>query len=243
MQGKEHAGRAADTAGGPVDVWWVLLDDLPAELLQRNLLPAERATAVAGPAAGRSAASRAGLREVLGGYLEIAPAEVRLDRLPRGKPVLGPDHRHAGLEFSVSHAGPLGVVAVTRAAPVGVDIERVGARAGWRLVAAGLLTDRESREILECPPGEQERRFYAVWTAKEAVAKASGRGLPWALREIEVTGGGEGPRVVRQAGAETARWALLPLPGPPPALPGFVGTLAVEGAPPTVRVRGSLPRS
>lgn len=86
---------------------------------------------------------------------------------PRSRPVL----EGASIDFSLSHSDGRIVCALSTQGRVGVDVEALGGlRAGdFRLY----LTEAERAWA-----GRSARRFYAVWTRKEAVVKAaSDRGL------------------------------------------------------------------
>ncbi|MCX6459947.1 MAG: 4'-phosphopantetheinyl transferase superfamily protein [Actinobacteria bacterium] len=91
-----------------------------------------------------------------------------------GKPTLpGTD-----LFASVTHAGDLVGVALTRIAPVGIDIER------YRVIDLALLRG----QVLG--PGEIARSsddFLRYWTRKEALTKATGDGIGVGLSDVRVT--------------------------------------------------------
>src|SRR5688572_27002954 len=72
---------------------------------------------------GRSVASRAILRTLLGRYLGVAAGEVPLTVEADGRPVL--DATDSRVRFSVSHAGPLALYAFAVDRAVGVDVERM----------------------------------------------------------------------------------------------------------------------
>lgn len=97
------------------------------------------------------------------------------DSLPRnawGKPELP----GSGIEFSISHAGQSVWLAMTRAAPVGIDVEMATA-CHDPLPLIDALHPRERAEIRHCATAEAARHFLRCWTRKEAVVKATGRGL------------------------------------------------------------------
>lgn len=112
---------------------------------------------------------------VLGLAAGLAPApsaELRLGHEPDGRPVV----RGAAVHVSVSHGR--GVVAAAASAdfPVGVDVETV------RRIPVGDLARRwlrvaEAEWIERREPDERIVAFLWLWTQKEALGKACGRGL------------------------------------------------------------------
>jgi 4'-phosphopantetheinyl transferase len=170
---------------------------------------------------------------VLAAHLDRAPAGLRFDRTcascgaGHGKPrLLDAD----GLHFSLSHSAELVAVAVSRAGPVGVDIEQVAPWEGADLdEVADLTLSRAERAVLARQPApDRALAFTTYWTRKEAAVKALGTGLTTPLEEIEVSAPSAPPRLLRW-GSDGNR---LPLLYPLRATPGTVGTLAVlDGAP------------
>lgn len=156
------------------------------------------------------------LRRAVSSVSGIEPADVLVERHcrwcggPHGRPVLGGDA--AAWHASVTHAGALAGVALTRAGAVGLDVEVV---TGPAVPRADLLA-----------PGEAEPQdaedFFVRWTRKESVLKATGDGLTRPMAEVTVTAPGLPPR-------------LLGLAGRPPAAamadcaprPGYVGAVTV----------------
>jgi len=130
--------------------------------------------------------SRGLLRLVLARYLNLPPAEIEIDRScpdcgrSHGRPRLSrrPATAIETIEFSVTHGGDLLVLAFAGNAPVGVDVEPVGALED---VGADLLdfalTLTERLRLLEVPAPQRRRFFLRHWTGKEAVLKALGIGL------------------------------------------------------------------
>jgi len=124
------------------------------------------------------------LRTVLGRHLDRAPGSLVLGAGPRGKPTLADGD---GIAFNVSHSGDYVLVAVGRAAAIGVDVEQ------WRpdldLVGVGpqVFTPAEQAAIAHAPAAQQTYRFFRQWTFKEAVAKAVGQGLSLDVTRFEIT--------------------------------------------------------
>lgn len=89
-----------------------------------------------------------------------------------GRPVVV---RDPGLHVSLSRAGNRVAVAVTRVAPVGVDIEAVAA-ADFEGFAEVALHPAE-RAATESPEGDRLHRRTQAWVRKEAALKSLGTGL------------------------------------------------------------------
>ena len=86
-----------------------------------------------------------------------------------GKPVL----KSGGMQFNISHAGDYAVMAVDTL-PVGVDIERICN--ADREVALRCFQKAEQAYVYDSE-GESGERFFSVWTRKESLMKATGRGM------------------------------------------------------------------
>ncbi|MBQ6898488.1 MAG: 4'-phosphopantetheinyl transferase superfamily protein [Clostridia bacterium] len=119
------------------------------------------------------------LRRVLSEKLGISPSELVFAVTDKGKPYLESGAYH----FSVSHSGDIAAVAVNRACPVGIDVEKirpVSARILLRFFSEGdarfvLGGSRIENGIIE--DREMMIRFFKVWTYKEAFVKMTGEGI------------------------------------------------------------------
>jgi 4'-phosphopantetheinyl transferase len=199
--------------------------------LKEHLSPDEKARAgrfVFARHQRRFAAGRGALRAILGGYLDRAPARLRFEYGPHGKPSLAAPEAESGLRFNLSHSQGLALVAVTRFRELGVDVEEVRPLVDAQPIAARCFSAEENRVFLGVPAADRLAVFFNCWTRKEAYLKALGDGLARPLDTFDVTlRAGEPARLVRVRGdeEEAARWSLRALE---PA-PGFVGALSVEG--------------
>jgi 4'-phosphopantetheinyl transferase len=77
---------------------------------------------------------------------------------------------------SISRTGETEAVAFTTAGPIGIDIESI-TRIGAAPVRDALLHKSERKAIDKLDPSRHERRTAILWSAKEAILKASGKGL------------------------------------------------------------------
>lgn len=129
---------------------------------------------------------RAALRRAVAGALGLDPGAAAFSEGPYGKPaVAGADDLHV----NVSHTDGLAVLALTRAAPVGVDVERVRDDVNALDLARRYFAPAEADGIAALPQADRALAFLRLWTRKEAVLKASGRGLGGGLA-VDVGGDG-----------------------------------------------------
>lgn len=224
--------------GGEVHVWHGSLEASPGEVS-----PAEEAFARRMGSARRRReflVCRGALRRVLADALGVEPLAAPIFRGAHGKPSLAPGRRPA-LGFNVSHSGGWFVVAVAVGMEPGVDVERIRPRRSLSGLARRFFSRAEQEEVAADP--DPPRSFYRIWTRKEAVIKADGRGVAIGLDRFDVNAG-EPPALLeaRWAGAapdETAHWSLHSLE----AAPGYEAALAVRSPTATVVVRAAAPSS
>ena len=152
-----------------------------------------------------------GLARLLLGHCLDRPAdELRIEYNEFGKPALSAVH-HSPLQFNVSHAGDLILVALARGHRLGVDVEQM--RTGFAIdaVAAQFFSPNECRALAAIAPESRCEAFFSCWTRKEAYLKGRGEGLSLPLHQFDVAfGPGEEPRLLetRHDPAEAKRWTL-----------------------------------
>lgn len=172
------------------------------------------------------------LRLILGLYAGSGAGSLRIARQcgicgsdAHGKPfLLHASGAPSEIRFSYSYSDELIVAALANGTEVGVDVERIVPGFAWREVAETALSSGE-RSVLDGLDGDAAaRRFFEIWTRKEAVSKASGRGLEQ-VTELDTCDwthrrGGEFD-VVEGSGESWAGTAL--------ELPGHAAAVAVAG--------------
>jgi 4'-phosphopantetheinyl transferase len=121
-------------------------------------------------------AGRMLLRRHLGIRLGCSPADVNLRIETAGRPELEdtPQGR-SRISFNLSHSASTVVLALSASSPVGVDIESPGRSFDIGAAAVATLGDEERHRLSGVTTDRMS--FLAVWTAKEAVAKAIGTGF------------------------------------------------------------------
>ncbi len=219
-----------------VHVWALRLDCSPTELeeLRATLSPAELDRAARfrfERHRHRFVAARGLLRSCLGSYLNMEAREVGFVYGARGKPGLGKSE----LEFNLAHSEELALLAVSGSGPVGVDVEWLRLPDDADELVARFFSARESALFTSLPDEEKANAFFNLWTRKEALLKATGEGIGYALNRVEVSFLPGDPAKLLSS-AEAASWKLTHLN---PA-EGFVGALAVSrgGTAPAVRCWG-----
>lgn len=175
----------------------------------------------------RFVAARGWLRAVLGQCLGVDAGEVRFEYSAAGKPSIAPRPNQRPLHFNLSHSEELAVVAVTPLAPLGVDVERVRPLDDADALVARFFSRNEHRAFSALPADQRPPAFFALWTRKEALLKATGEGLGQPLSLVEVSFlPSEPARVIAIAGSgdRAASWRLEHLS--PRA--GYAGAVAIE---------------
>lgn len=171
----------------------------------------------------RYVVGRGVLRTLLGRYLNTRPGALRFTYNARGKPKLA----GADLQFNVTHSGGIALFAVTRAAPVGIDVERVRPNVTDDRIAERFFAPEEVDALRALDPSDRHEAFFRCWTRKEAFVKACGEGLSLALDRFVVSLSPDvAPALLetKDDPNEANEWSLHELrPGP-----GYIAALAVR---------------
>jgi 4'-phosphopantetheinyl transferase len=174
-------------------------------------------------------ACRGILREILGGFLEVEPAEVRFNYNAYGKPSV----EDSRIRFNVSHSGGWAMFAVTGTREVGIDIERIDARTAVEQIPERFFSAWEAAQLRALPAAQQTDAFFRCWTRKEAYIKARGLGLSLPLDSFDVSlAPGEPAALLRGAG----NYSVRELPAPE----GFAAAVVAEGTDWEIVVRGPV---
>ncbi|ANN15005.1 4'-phosphopantetheinyl transferase [Amycolatopsis orientalis] len=129
-----------------------------------------------------------------------------------GKPHGRPRVPGAPLMLSISHSGDLIGVAATAGTPVGLDVETATRRADDSLIEYA-LSPVEQAAVSGLLAEQRTTAFFTYWTRKEAVMKATGKGLKIPLQSITFSGHDEAARLVSSGDAalDPARTRLVDL--------------------------------
>jgi 4'-phosphopantetheinyl transferase len=192
----------------------------------------------------RYTVGRGMLRRLLGGYLSVAPEDIRFTYSEHRKPAVR--RPRSNLSFNLSHSEGLALYAVCIDADVGIDVEKLRPEPATDRVPEHFFSPREVETLRSLPEAAQDAAFLRCWTRKEAFLKARGDGLTLALDSFDVTlTEREPPRLLRTAWDpdEAARWSLHDLSA---WFPGYAAAAALEGRDWAIRVdphTGGFPTS
>ncbi len=179
--------------------------------------------------AARFVRARAGLREILGWYVSLAAEDVQFGYGEYGKPTM---HEYrGGLHFNLSHTHDFAVAALSKAGPLGIDIEKCGPAS--LSLGEQAFSERELQVLKTLPCELFTRAFFTCWTRKEAISKAEGKGFHLPTQAFSVSVWPDVKACIEDAGGVLSRtWQLVDLP-----LGGsLVGSLAMCSTPSKVRL-------
>ncbi len=130
----------------------------------------------------RFIAGRALLRHVLAELTGTPPETIEFVYGDHGKPAM----KAGDLHFNLSHAENRAIIGVTRAGPVGVDIERINPDRARPEVAERFFASQEIETLTNLSGDAYANAFFQIWSRKEAVLKAVGTGIGGGLSSFSV---------------------------------------------------------
>lgn len=195
---------------------WSVLDQTERERAKRLHFDRDRNRFVNG---------RAMLRHLLAKSTDQRRAQdVRIETGSHGKPFL-PDADH--LHFNLSHSEDLAVFALSEDGPVGVDVEYLGREIDPLALGKAVFQEHELAILRNLRKHEQPGRFFAYWTAKEAVMKLTGEGMSLRPTKIALQLDANGLPTSASISARTEHIHLMPIDL---GVPDFGCTLATHSA-------------
>lgn len=196
----------------------------PVRLWLRRLAPAPAGADAMARARWRKQAARAALLERLAAELPgFAPALLRRDDL--GKPLLAAPFDD--LAVNASDSGDWHLAGLAAGTALGVDLERHRPRPNWQALARRWYAPDE-RDWLAAL-ADPQTGFLRLWTLKEALLKAIGRGLVYGLHRACFAPAADGRLVLAGlsgAAGPAGRWQCRELD----AGPGLLAAVAWPGA-------------
>ena len=114
---------------------------------------------------------RAFLRLLLSEHIGLDPNDIVITRDESKKPFLP---SHPKVFFNVSHTLEYGLIAIS-SNPVGVDVENVDREWDYSETAPLIFGEAELEKLVIS--NDKVRLFFTYWTRKEAIVKATGKGI------------------------------------------------------------------
>lgn len=188
------AVRAFDIAGLAAPQWEALaamLDESERARAARFFFEEDRRSYIAAHALLRAELSKRAGRP---------PQDWRFGATKLGKPYLL-DAAH-DLRFSLTHTRGMVAVALAEGLEIGVDVEPSDRRAESMKLAARFFAPEEVALLAAVEGDARRETFFAIWTLKEAVVKATGQGLSRALDSFAISL--DPPRVTMRDGSSMA---------------------------------------
>lgn len=157
-------------------------------------------------------ATRGVVRHLLGQYCGRIPETIAFRASRYGRPRV---RRERSVRFSVSHSDTLGLVAVARGAQIGVDVEDLRREAHGTDITALAFCPPEQEAFRRLATEDRTPAFFRAWVRKEAMMKATGKGLSFGLPNLWVSISPTS-RVIGIRGdlAKRTGWQLMDLPLP-----------------------------
>ena len=161
----------------------------------------------------RNLAARALVRTVLSRYLPVAPEAWVFGADAHGRPRIVAPQGLPPIEFNIAHSGERVVLGITAGRALGVDVEYTRRRADT-VSLERYFAPAERAALAALPAARRRRRFFELWTLKEAYLKARGLGLRLPLHGCAFEWSAPGEVRLALSGAFAAgpqRWALAQL--------------------------------
>ena len=180
----------------------------------------------------RFVASHGRLRMILGAYSATHPRDLVFDSGTHGKPFL--QKPSLPVQFNLSHSGMRGALVVTGSQRCGIDIEQVRPEISDQAIAARFFCSRENDWLQSLPADQRIQGFFRLWSVKESILKADGKGMSIPLADIDTSNilARTSSRIsLPDGGGQLSLWV-----GELHASEGYTAALAVEGSAPGVRI-------
>ena len=123
------------------------------------------------------------LRILMGHYVGVKPSMLTFTQGKYGKPNLQWPLVD-GLNFSLSQTDGVALLSFAYARAIGIDIEKETETFDFLTVGSEVFSDQELVTLQECEGASRKRRFFTMWTRKEAYLKALGFGFSIDPRQL-----------------------------------------------------------
>ncbi len=171
--------------------------------------------------------SRGFLRLLLSRYLKVKPGEIEFQYNNNGKPALSGKYKKE-LCFNISHSHGTALYGIAMRRSIGVDVEKIRTNISYNKIANRQFSQSEINMIQKAPFDENIQTFFNIWTRKEALLKATGKGLLSPMSQFDVSKTPDEPVTFLKylpTSEKNSDWNIYDLD----IGSGFCGALAVKG--------------
>lgn len=169
-----------DFTPGAYEKWYDLLSEQKKIRIDKMKFTDDKKRSVAGEMLAKTAISQ---------MCVITPEEIIINTSSNGKPYT----TNADIHFNISHCEDWVVCAISDT-PVGIDIEKI--RPINIKIAKRFFSEDEQIYLFQKLPGEEDftltptddmlKRFFEIWTSKEAYLKFTGEGITQELNSLKI---------------------------------------------------------
>lgn len=173
----------------------------------------------------RFAQGRKYLRAALARVAGAEPADIILEDIPEQAPRALLRGEELPFSWNFSRSGGVGAIGYTGEGPIGIDIEHLKEMPDALDVAALQFSPAEYETLQQVTGEARSRLFLQLWTAKEALVKATKDGLTdqTTAFTVKMTDDGELALIDGPAPYSPQNWALTPISEEA----GIIGTIAL----------------
>ncbi len=196
-----------ELASGEVQVWIARLEETDARALDRcramlNDAELQRLNRLASePLKAEFLLTRGLCRLTLSAYANVCPKDWEFECNAYGKPSIALPANLKMLRFNLTNTRTLAACAVAFDVDIGVDIEPLNRTDDTLPISTGIFTSAEVLLLRTLGAANRVRRFYELWTLKEAYAKAKGTGLSELLDRVSFQPQGSSTRACFDSGS------------------------------------------
>lgn len=127
------------------------------------------------------------LKQIISKYLEINPKNLLFEYNPFGKPFLVTNSLKNNIKFNMSHSKNMALYCISSQKDVGIDIEFTQKKVEFHLIIERFFSHNEKAFIQKITTNKRKEAFFKIWTRKEAILKAIGKGISFPLEKVDVS--------------------------------------------------------
>ena len=126
------------------------------------------------------------LKQIIAKYLAIEPKNLLFEYNRFGKPFLIGDSLKHDFRFNMSHSKNIALYCIGYQKDVGIDIEYIREDFEFQQIIDRFFSPRAPDFLQKLPTDKRREAFFRIWTRKEAVLKALGKGVSFPMQMVNV---------------------------------------------------------